>query len=331
MHRHYYEIEAKSHEEAGRLLGKTFGEFVREDVAYMRTTPHWEKKVKAARPYLTQTQEFFPQYAAELESYAMAANVSIADLWALAIEDELEDEEREKCTTVVTNGGTLVAHNEDWDEDAIEAVCLLKKTIGKLTLFEIYYTSVPLGGCAITINSNGYVQAINSLPPMPRQAGIPKNVIARFLSETSDPHGDLAKLRSLPRASGYNHLLVGPGGMVLDAECPVNHEVIAEPTLPFAHTNHFLSPELAHYNGLNPGKSTLQRHASACRLARPYMSIEALMELTGNTRDGDKKSILNKNTVARIVVDLENRIAKAWLRREKKAGWVDYSLDFIKG
>ena len=40
-------------------------------------------------------------------------------------------------------------------------------------------------------------------------------------------------------------------------------------------------------------------------------------------------SIFNERTIGRFVIDLENRIAKVWLKREEDLGWLDYPLDFM--
>jgi hypothetical protein len=54
-----------------------------------------------------------------------------------------------------------------------------------------------------------------------------------------------------------------------------------------------------------------------------------LMRLTGDETRGKTDSIFNKNTIARAIVDLDRRVARFWLKREKLKGWVDYPIEFL--
>jgi hypothetical protein len=328
-HRHYHAIEAASHAELGARLGRLFGPLLRESLDEAREQRDWRRKARAATPLLVAAREHFPGYVEELEAYAEAAGIALPELWALSIEGDLDDLAPEKCTTVVTNGGRLVVHNEDWDRDAAEAICVLRRTLAGVTTLEIYYYEVPLGGSAIGVSSNGYVHAVNSLDHADGGIGVPKNVVARWLSDTRDPVGDFRRLRALPRASGYNHVLVGRQRQVLDIECSATRQVLLRPGLPHVHTNHFLAPELAEYEAADDEDSTFRRHATACALARPAMTIAEAMALAGDGAGQGRSNLMNRSTIARAVVDLQRRVAHIWLARERNAGWVDYSLDFF--
>lgn len=61
------------------------------------------------------------------------------------------------------------------------------------------------------------------------------------------------------------------------------------------------------------------------------MTTSDLMQASGDTSNGDWNSLLNVETVGRAVVDVPQRQAKIWLRRELRAGWIDYDLDFLPG
>lgn len=328
-HACYREVDAKTHAELGAKLGELFGDRARENVDYACRQRHWGRKVDAALPLLECAQRRFPHYVEELQAYARAARVALNDLWAVSLEDELDDSRKEKCTTVVTNGGKLMSHNEDWDEDSDEEICLLEKTCAGLTILEIYYYAVPLGGSALSINSNGYIQAINSLTHADGQVGVPKSVIGRWMSETRDVRADFAQLKGMARSSGYNHVLVHRQHGVLDIECTAARQVLLEPPLPFAHTNHLLSPELKELDNAEAGEGTFERYESACQLMKPAMTVAELAALTSDASRGRKRSINNRETIGRVVIDLESRIAKVWLRREQELGWIDYPLDFL--
>ena len=106
-----------------------------------------------------------------------------------------------------------------------------------------------------------------------------------------------------------------------------------QPDLPFAHTNHYLLDELEDFEGSDNEEdySTFGRYREACRLMKPRMSMKELMDVTGDRSKGKWYSLLNCETIGRVVVDLAARDAKIWLLRENRAGWVDYRLDFLPG
>lgn len=309
-------------------MGELFGPVSRSYIEEARESPRWTQTVAAARPLFDATEQFFPNLAAELRAYASAGGVPLAELWALSCEAEADEEARahEMCTTVVTNGGMLIAHNEDWDETAATSICVTKKTLPNVTVFGLHYYDAPLGGNAICVNSHGYIQAINSLNHSDHRIGVPKNVVARWLSETCDAESDFASLAKLPRASGFNHVLVSRKGEVFDIECSASRQCLMRPRLPYVHTNHYLSSELAACEDADAADSTFSRYDRACRRVRPQMTIEEIEQLTADKSEGRERGILNPNTIGRMIIDLKGGLAKIWLKREKGAGWIDYPL-----
>ncbi len=59
------------------------------------------------------------------------------------------------------------------------------------------------------------------------------------------------------------------------------------------------------------------------------MTVDETIAVNGDTSQGRRNSLFNENTIARVVVDLDARQARIWLRREPKAGWITYPLDFM--
>ena len=235
-HRNFHVVEADTNAELGRKLGSKFGGEIDDFVREIRNRRGWKRRLDAAQSLLDAARHHFPAYVEELDAYAQAAGQKPIDIWAMCLEDELDDLGHEHCTTMVTNGGALVAHNEDWDEDSEDAICILQKSVGALTILELYYYAVPLGGCAFSINSHGYIQAINSLNHRDASAGVPKCIIARHLSETSNPQQDITRLQGIPRSSGYAHTFVGMTGDVTHIESTARKMVVTQPDLPFVHT-----------------------------------------------------------------------------------------------
>lgn len=329
VHRNYHEVAGDGPVALGHALGELFGPAVREYIAEERGSRTWQRRARAAEELLALTSRFFPAYIEELRAYAQAARVSPLDLWTMSVEDELDDDDREKCTTVITNGGCLIGHNEDWDADAVDDICLLKKRCGTVTTLELYYYGCPLGGTALSICSQGYVQAINSLSHSDWQPGVPKIVIGRRLSELGDAPGELDRVLAVPRSSGFAHNLVHRTGAVTAVECSATHQAVHQPKLPFVHTNHMLEPKLRKLEGELDGKSTLRRYEAACTLARPSMEKADMARLAGEDSHGKTDSIFNRNTIARAIVDLDRRVASFWLKRESSKGWIDYPIDFL--
>jgi hypothetical protein len=326
-HRNYHEIRAATNAELGERMGEIFGAVSRAYVDEARKCPHWEQTVATAALMFTVTAQHFPGLMTELEAYATAADVPLPELWTLSCEAEASPVVQEKCTTVITNDGMLVAHNEDWDEGSEHSLCIVKKILPDVSVLELLYYDSPLGGNAISVNSHGYVQAINSLNHRDHRTGIPRNVLARWLSETHDVEQDFPALACLPRASGFNHVLVNPVGEVFDIECSALRQTLARPGSPYVHTNHYLSDDLVHLDDTEPEDSTFRRYGRARQLVRPRMTLMEIEHLTADRSAGSEYSIFNANTIARTIVDRKAGIAKIWLKREKRAGWIDYPLD----
>jgi hypothetical protein len=329
-HLNYHEIAGADPVACGRELGRLFGPVVQDYINVEQDNKVWRRRRLDAEVLLSQTAKYFPAYVDELQAYADAAHVPLLDLWTISVEDELGDEAHEKCTTVVTNGGRLIAHNEDWDADSADDICILKRTCGAVTTLELYYYACPLGRTALSICSRGYVQAINSLNHTDWQAGVPKIVLARALSELRDADGELGNLLQIPRSSGFAHNLVDCTGRLTAIECTATRHSVQRPKTPFVHTNHMLSPGLAGLEDDPDGKSTYRRYDAACSIARASMDEADLMRLASDETCGKTDSIFNKNTIARAIVDVDRRTASFWLRREKQKGWIDYAIDFFE-
>ncbi|MGD9212021.1 MAG: C45 family autoproteolytic acyltransferase/hydrolase, partial [Desulfobacteraceae bacterium] len=241
LHKNYYEIRAKNYFDLGFQEGQLFGVFLRQSVKQQKKLSYGDTGLLTrAKAYLKITKRMFPYLLEELEGYAEGARVPFDDLWLLSLEDELFPSMYEKCTTVITNHGLLIAHNEDWDVEAMDAICVLKKTVQGLTILELYYLNT-LGGNAISVNSNGFVQTINTLTHSDTQIGVPKNIIARWLSETNDPESDFKRLEMIQRASGYSHNFCRTDGAIWNFECSAKEQILLCPNAPFIHTNHFLT------------------------------------------------------------------------------------------
>ncbi|MBI5422026.1 hypothetical protein HZA44_02745, partial [Candidatus Peregrinibacteria bacterium] len=160
--------------------------------------------------------------------------------------------------------------------------------------------------------------------------GVPRNVVARWLSETSDPDFDFRRMAQVPRSSSYGYNLVSTQGDLWCIEATAKKQSLLRPETPFVHTNHYRG-ELKAFEATENVTSTFERYECAAKNLKPRMSVGEWMDLSGDTSQGSKSSLLNERTVGRMGIDLENRLAHVWLRREAEKGWVVYPLDFVGG
>ena len=120
-------------------------------------------------------------------------------MWTVALDDELGGG-REKCTTIITNSGRLINHNEDWEVGSEDRLCVVRKTVGRLTTLELFYKNT-VGGNAVGINSRGFVHAVNEMHAEKR-LGVPRDLIARWLADSSSPEKDFWRFARMRRSSG---------------------------------------------------------------------------------------------------------------------------------
>lgn len=323
-HKNYFEIKARNNYDLGLQTGKLFGEITRSSLEKRKKRINWKIQTENAKKYLEVTAKFFPQYIEEINGYATSSHISFQDMWTLMSDVDIH----EKCTTFVTNDDMTISHNEDWEKNSKNDICILKKTVRDTTLLELYYYNT-LGGVAVSVNSHGYVQAINTLNHTDSQIGVPHNIIARWLSETKDIEKDYQKLKLIPRANGYNHVFVNKNG-VWNLECTAQQQILLKPLSPFIHTNHYLSEKLKPFEKTGNLTYTFQRYEKTISLIKNKMSMDEIIKVNSNISGGPHASIMNERTIAKMVVDIKNKIAKIWLKREERKNWVDYSLDFCK-
>jgi hypothetical protein len=327
-HRHYHEVEGRDAARCGHELGRMFGPIVRDYLAEARSAGSWNRRKRQAAAFLDATIRYFPAYAPELQAYAAAARVALLDLWTMSVAGDLDDDGCEDCTTMVVNGGRSIGHNEDWDRHSSEDICILRKKCGDVTTLELYYYACPLGGTALTVSSAGCIQAINSLPQGHRPMGVPKIVLARRLSEMRSPGTEVPGVLSVPRSSGFAHTLLDHAGRLTSLEMTADNHVVWQPRIPFVHTNHVIGSGLR-TEGANAERSTFVRYETACRRVSASMTRAELVSLLSDVSCGERLSIFNRDTIARGIVDLNERAAWFWLRREAGLGWIRYDIDFF--
>lgn len=330
-HDNFYIFKASGNFDLGLMMGKKFSEIAVSTIAHRSQETGWRIKNRRAKYLLDITQKHFPQYVEELQGYADGAKVDFLELWTISLEDEVDYELKgNKCTTIITNEGKLISHNEDWYKSSEDSVCILLKTVNGLTIFEIFYFNT-LGGNSISVNSHGFVTSVNTLIHSDKQLGVPRNVIARWFSETKNPEEDIEKLKNIPRSLGYNLNIVDTAGRIWDIEYTSKKVISTNPPSPFVHTNHYLS-ELKSYELNNNSKGSFDRYMVARERVKRHMSQAELAELANDNSKGGVLSIMNEKTIGKMIVDLNNFSVKVWLLRESEKGWIEYDLaQLLKG
>lgn len=323
MLKNYFEFTAKNNFELGLQMGLAFRRQSRKRFARQKKSKNWTKRVTLAQKFLVPTKKHFPHLIEELEGYALGAKIGFLELWAASLEDDLD---AGRCTTIITNRGRLIGHSEDF-AGAKNDIALVKKTIGSLTILEIFYFNT-LGGNAVGVNSHGVIHVTNSLYPTDNTLGIPKNVIARWLSETKNPTANFGELHSLPRASGYNYNFINLRGEITNIETTARRALLTRVTAPFCHTNHYLTA-LKKYEGYNK-TSSFRRYEKAAELIRPAMKIAEIQTVLADTSKGKTNSIRNKETVGNIIFNIDEPAMHVWLLVENARGFTKFKLDFIK-
>ncbi len=326
-HRSYVEIQAASYHELGNLVGERFGHFLVDTLEAERQASGWRAQCSRAQALLAPAARHFPHLIEELRGYSEGAGVPFEELWAISVEDELARWGTSKCTTVVTNNGQLMGHTEDWDSNAQDALYVLKKSVGGLTILELFYANT-LGGNAVSINSHGVVHAINTLSHTDHQLGVPRNIVARWLSETQTPDADVQSLHGIKRSAGYHHTMLASDGRLWSLECSARKMRVTRPASPFVHTNHFIT-DLCAVEDDDGSCGTLQRYDRATARVQESMSRAQLETLLSDDSSGGSLSIFSDMTIGRAIVDLQEMEAHFWLLREQEAGWLRYPIDFL--
>ena len=327
----YFEITADTPYNLGLQLGRALGPCMMEALGKQRALAPRENGILAAT--IAETERRYPQYIEELKGYAAGAGVPFDALWRLSLEDDMAP--LEKCTTIIANGGRFLAHNDDWEGSAAR-VCILKRTLGNEVIFEIHYAGT-LGGNGVSITSKGLVQVINSHRIKRTDWDIPlipTNVAARAVLDGGAPDRAAGILESMQRIGGSTHILLDMTGVQPLRAVESSHDqvrILPVDSFPFAHTNYYLSPDFAHLNTIVPPdvSSSWERHATATCNAKPHMTPQDAMAVLSDTSKGNFYSLLNDDTTASIILDLNARTCLIHVRLETDKGWIEYPLDFV--
>lgn len=292
----YLEISG-SNRDLGLAIGEMFRGKIQEVIEdrkhYIR---HYQTRLQETNPYIKEATKYFPNYVAELQGMADGANVPFIDLFfhnTPEVYDRTLDWDREQaqtedhCTIIVSFGptGPLIGHNEDWAIESLDELYVLKATINGVTYLGLNYATF-LIGCSATLTSNGMVQCINELH-QESHAGVGKYFVARALLDARNLEHAEEILRSIPRASGYNHVLVNEN-VCMDIETSGSDiDIEKRIGVPYAHTNHFLSTRMQQYekDEATHHKNSYERLKRALELTRNNMTVQDIEHVLADTKN----------------------------------------------
>ncbi len=318
FHDNYYSIEAKNYYDLGQKTAELFKKELLEILTWEKSDPLFSKNSRKSLSYLKCCEKYFPDYIDELKGISSVLNCPIKDIWALAIEDELDEIKYDRCSSFVTD--SLICHNEDWSIDSLPYLKILKKKVLNKTIFELFYIGT-LGGVGISINNFGNIQFINSLPYPSNSIGVPKNIIAKYFSESSDFRNSYKYIKDIKQSSGHHHGLVSWWGDCHSLETNLNKQELAKKKLPFCHTNHYLDSS---NKNLSKITDSIFRYDHLRKNITNRTNLSEAKNILTNT------PIYNNNTLASVIVDKNSLSVSIFLRSEKNLQYLNYPLNFIE-
>ena len=279
-------IEASgSHRDVGRQTGEAARDIVAWGLdAYAERFEAlagfgFAEAVERSRPYLRPAEDYVPQSVDQLRGIAEGANVPFDHLFALNCSEELTCAAdvawpREHCTSfaVVAGGRAVSGHNEDWypEEIAGQTIRIVRLTGPWDTA--AYISAGPPYNLPLTgVTAAGFSSAANTVYYRDERVGVPNNfLLAAVLGQPDLEHARDLLVRA-PRARGSNHLFCDARGRVWNLETSGERWALVDgspapadaaragASALFAHTNHYVSPELAPGDASRSEGSRLRR------------------------------------------------------------------------
>ena len=341
-------VEARgTHREVGQQIGQACRTGIHYTLAGLRDDlpagVTWDGMLQQSARYLDFSRRVYPQYVEELEGIAEGANLPFEEVFLSMCEELWESAAWRGCTDMAArgratkDGSTLIAHTNDLLPKSEEYLVLLKVQAGD----EPEFLGISSGGIAISagFNAAGISLTGNQLDNNDIRPGVPRLVIvratlaSRYLTEAMD-HCLLPQ-----RASSYNNVLADTNGEVYSMEgSATDCEPLYIQKDILAHTNHYLSPAMRHFEAdRNSISNSVLRYNRGMRLLREnygQLTPELFQKLLGD-HAGYPTSICKHGietvTVFSIVIQLEQLRAWIGLGRACTAEYVEYKLEPYKG
>ena len=214
------------------------------------------------------TKNILPNIWEELRGMASGAGVPISDLFLSLYEDLWDSEDFETgCTDIAAtgiatkNGRLIMGHNNDVSKNCPPPIIYRIEAENSS-----HATAISLGGFGISVgfNSEGVVLMGNQLSALDGKAGIPRVILVRaaLTASTLEEAADI--LLHPMRATSYNNVLGDKNGRLISFEGSGKKFRAITPSTEgvFAHTNHYIHPEMKDVDG------KCEMHSTKLRLER---------------------------------------------------------------
>jgi isopenicillin-N N-acyltransferase-like protein len=245
--------------EIGQQIGDACREEIRRmleiyrkgfEIAYDELQLTWDEAVLQGRKYYPFTEEFTPQYVAELEGMAETSGVDFEDLMVLnSMEAITSDALHLGCTSLAisaertSDGHVLVGHNEDWLPEDEENTYLIHAKPDQ----EPAFLAITYGGLLpnIGFNEHGIAHCCDSVYPDDVRIGVPRIFVSRAVLAAPRIAEAIRRALLKKRAAGYNHLIADRNGEIYNVEVSARRFAAIYGTDGYlAHTNHYLAARM---------------------------------------------------------------------------------------
>ncbi len=270
--------------------------------------------IKISQKYFPYANKYFPQYVTELKGIADGADQDFNLVWLLNTEEVLIDMYFDKCTSIILkeNGNMHLYHNEDFEQTYANNLAIVKAKINNSAKFLSLTFAGMLPGSSVSVNSSGMVHGVNSLHPKDTKIGLPKNFIARALTEAKSVNDALKILKNKDRASAYNHILIQNGRAFSIETTADKYKILKVKEDCFAHTNNYLT-KLRKFSNIT--EESTARYNKILYMLKNYKNPDHNFILR-ILKSHDKKAPIcrHKNdsdiTLASVIVDCNNLTMK---------------------
>ena len=338
----FLHVQAKgTYREIGRAVGEAARPLIAAAVAFYEehfvgmAGIGFDEAERQALQYLPHARRWLPQYVEELEGMAEGAGLPFVKVLVPNCAEEFTCKTgaggdglpdggsatgaARACTAVavMTADRHLVGHNMDWYVVDVDKNVLFDVTFPDgtrmLTISGVPY--LPILG----MNSHGLGYVGNSLYSNDNQAGVPNAFVRRWVLEAGSVDEARARATMPARARGSNHALGDAGGRLLDVETSAGAHALLERHEWMAHTNHYVSPSMAAYEGYGEEESRDRLAVAETLLAEgmargedPFALVSGVLRDHSTRPDSicghedESKPVAERSvTVASMVCDLD--------------------------
>lgn len=165
---------------------------------------------------------------------------------------------------------------------------------------------------------------IDALPDPDRRHGVPRSCVSRVLLDQPSIDDAIELLHQMPRGGGWNYFMV-QGHRIVNVETTATTVTVNDATLDgaYAHSNHYLTPEIAERAG-DPRPNSIARLGRARELVRPQMDVQDMISALSD-RTGYPDSICRERTIAAWVADTGARTVRVCWGEPDDATWTKFS------